>query len=91
LERLIPYSDKHLLQGSIHHIAPGYETEGPHHDHGEKFGYVLSGELELRIADQIFVIRENDSFCFKSNLPYSYRNSSRKPARLLLMNTPPNF
>lgn len=91
LERLIPFSDQHLLQGSIHHIPPGFETDGPLHTEGEKFGYVLLGEIELRVGDQIFVVREGDSFCFRSKWQHSYRNRSGDVARVLWLNTPPNF
>ncbi len=91
LERLIPYSDGHLLQGNIHHIKPGGGSEGDLEHEGEEFGYVLDGELELSVAGRIYALRAGDSFCFRSEHPHSYRNSGTEPTRVLWLNTPPSF
>lgn len=91
LERLIPYSDGHLLQGNIHHIEPGGGSEGDLEHQGEEFGYVLEGEIELFVAGQKYHVRAGDSFCFRSEHPHSYRNPGRGVARVLWLNTPPTF
>lgn len=91
LERLIPYAPGHLLQGNIHHIEPGGGSEGDLVHEGEDFGYVLEGEIELRVGGRPYQLREGDSFCFRSSLPHAYRNSGSRRARILWLNTPPTF
>ncbi|HWE78635.1 MAG TPA: XRE family transcriptional regulator [Pseudolabrys sp.] len=90
LERLIPYSREHLLQGNIHRIAPGGGSEAIAHA-GEEIGYVLEGEIELVIDGQRFRAGKGDSFHFRSELPHAYRNIGTKTARVLWISTPPTF
>lgn len=90
LERLIPYSREHLLQGNIHRIAPGGGSEAIVHA-GEEIGYVLEGEIELVVGGQRFRAGKGDSFHFRSELPHAYRNVGTKVARVLWISTPPTF
>jgi transcriptional regulator with XRE-family HTH domain len=90
LERLIPYSREHLLQGNIHRIAPGGGSEAITHA-GEEIGYVLEGEIELVINGKRLCVKAGDSFHFRSELPHSYRNIRSKTARVLWISTPPTF
>lgn len=91
LERLIPYAPGHLLQGNIHHIEPGGGSDGELVHEGEDFGYVLEGEVELLVAGRSYMLRDGDSFCFRSSLPHAYRNRGGSRARILWLNTPPTF
>ena len=90
MERLIPYSREHLLQGNIHRIAPGGGSEAIVHA-GEEIGYVLEGEIELVVDGEKVRVKAGDSFHFRSELPHSYRNASAKTARVLWISTPPTF
>jgi len=90
LERLIPYSREHLLQGNIHCIAPGGGSEAIVHA-GEEIGYVLEGEIELVIDGKKHRAEAGASFHFRSELPHSYRNVGAKTARVLWISTPPTF
>lgn len=90
LERLIPYSREHLLQGNIHRIAPRGGSEAIVHA-GEEIGYVLEGEIELVIDGKRLRAKVGDSFHFRSELPHSYRNVGSRTARVLWISTPPTF
>jgi transcriptional regulator with XRE-family HTH domain len=90
LERLIPYSREHLLQGNIHHIAPGGGSEAIAHV-GEEIGYVLDGEIELVIDGRRLRAVKGDSFHFRSELRHAYRNVGKRIACVLWINTPPTF
>jgi transcriptional regulator with XRE-family HTH domain len=91
LEQLVPCSRGHLLQGSIHVIAPGGCTRGSIAHEGEEVGYVLSGELELTLGEEVFHLEAGDSFIYRSELPHGYRNCGETEARVLWVNTPPSF
>lgn len=90
MERLIPYSREHLLQGNIHMIEPGGGSEAIMHS-GEEIGYVLEGEIELTIDGKKMRAKSGDSFHFRSELPHAYRNVGTKKARVLWISTPPTF
>lgn len=90
MERLIPYSRDHLLQGNIHVIEPGGGSEAIVHS-GEEIGYVLEGEIELIVDGKKMRAKSGDSFHFRSELPHAYRNVGAKKARVLWVSTPPTF
>jgi transcriptional regulator with XRE-family HTH domain len=90
LERLIPYSREHLLQGNIHTIEPDGGSEAIVHS-GEEIGYVLEGEIELVLDGKKYRAKPGDSFHFRSELPHAYRNVGTKVARVLWISTPPTF
>jgi transcriptional regulator with XRE-family HTH domain len=91
LERLVPYSKGHLLQGNIHVIAPGGSSDGDITHDGEEVGYVISGRIALVVDGQVHAISAGDSFCYRSELPHGYRNIGDTEARVLFVNTPPTF
>ena len=91
MERLIPYDDAHLLQGNIHIVEPGGSSEGTIAHEGEEVGFVIEGKLELTVGSQTFTLSAEDSFCFRSSIPHSYRNPGATRARVIFINTPPSF
>jgi transcriptional regulator with XRE-family HTH domain len=91
MERLIVHDPGHLLQGSIHVVAPQGGSEGLITHAGEEVGYVIEGQLELTVGDQTFLLAEDDSFFFRSELPHGYRNPGPGRTRVIFINTPPSF
>ncbi len=91
MERLIAYDPGHLLQGSIHVVAPGGGSDGMITHEGEEVGYVIEGRLELTVGGQSYMLGTDDSFCFRSELPHGYRNPGPGRARVIFINTPPSF
>ena len=91
MESLAPHSPSRLLQANIHVVQPGGSSEGTYTHEGEDLGYVLEGELELIVDDKTYLLREGDSFIFRSEFPHGYKNPSDKVTRVLWVNTPPSF
>jgi transcriptional regulator with XRE-family HTH domain len=91
LEAVIPSASGHLLSGFINHIEPGGGSEGDLEHAGEEFGYVLEGEIELKVGGRRYRLDSGDSFHFRSERPHSYRNLGATTARVLWLNTPPTF
>jgi transcriptional regulator with XRE-family HTH domain len=91
LERLIPYAANRTLEGNIHIIGPGASNGGMIRHQGEEVGYVISGEINLTVADIRHVLSEGDSFFFRSDLPHSYQNTTDRQAVVLWVNSPPTF
>jgi transcriptional regulator with XRE-family HTH domain len=91
LERVIPYSQGHLLQCNIHHIEQDGASAGPIQHAGEEVGYILAGEVELTVGEKQFQLTEGDAFVFNSDLPHSYRNIGTERASIFWVNTPPTF
>jgi len=91
LERLIPYDKARLLQGSIHNLAPGGSGGGLVTHEGEEVAYIIEGQVELIIGEAKYLLNTGDSICYRSEIPHGYKNSSGKPAKFIVVNTPPTF
>lgn len=73
-------------------FAPGATSGGQAYSHsGEEAGIILTGELELTIDGEVFVLKAGDSFGFQSSLPHRYRNISEDPAEVIWAITPPSY
>ncbi|MGI6852107.1 helix-turn-helix domain-containing protein [Mesorhizobium sp. 1B3] len=91
LERLVPYGPGNLLQGYLHTIDVGGETDGTVKHDGEEFMYLLSGSIDLYLGDEIYRLDEGDSCFYRSEVPHGYKNSGSSVAQLIIINTPPTF
>jgi transcriptional regulator with XRE-family HTH domain len=81
------------LQVILSTIEPGGGTgEEPYaHDSDEEVVIVLSGQLELWVADEHHLLEEGDSITYSSRLPHRNVNSSDRQALVLFCLTPPSF
>lgn len=91
LERMIAPMPDLFLQGNLHHLAVGAGSEGEITHYGEEFGYILEGEVSLTVSGRSYVLRQGDSFHFKSDRPHAYRNAGSASAKIIWINTPPTY
>jgi transcriptional regulator with XRE-family HTH domain len=81
------------LQLILSTIEPGGGTgaEPYTHDSDEEVVVVLSGVLDLWVADEHYVLREGDAITFPSRLPHWNMNHGDTPATVLFCLTPPSY
>jgi mannose-6-phosphate isomerase-like protein (cupin superfamily) len=71
---------------------PGGHTEEFTAHNGEEFLLVLSGRIEVTLAEQEPTrLRKGDSVYFDATTPHFIRNPGRVPAHLLAAITPPTW
>ena len=58
---------------------------------GEECGIVLSGRLEVTVAEQVTILTAGDASYFRSDQPHQFRNSGSEPCELITACTPPSF
>jgi transcriptional regulator with XRE-family HTH domain len=58
---------------------------------GEECGIVLTGRLEVTVADQTDVVGAGDAYYFKSDQPHQFRNPGNAPCELITACSPPSF
>jgi transcriptional regulator with XRE-family HTH domain len=75
------------LTGMIVSVEPGGGTAEAYAHAGHEFGFVLSGEIDLSIDGTTYVLKQGDSFAFKSTLLHSFTNNSRVRGEILWVNT----
>lgn len=91
LERVIVPIRGQLLQADIHVLEPKAESLEQIAHVGEEMGYVIEGEFELRLGDEVYRLSAGDSFYFSSDVPHSFRNPGKTQTRVLWTNTPATF
>jgi mannose-6-phosphate isomerase-like protein (cupin superfamily) len=58
---------------------------------GEECGIMLSGRLEVTVADKTEVLRAGDAYYFRSDQPHQFRNPGNEPCELITACSPPSF
>jgi transcriptional regulator with XRE-family HTH domain len=91
LERVVLPKRGGLLQANIHIVWPGEASDGQIEHQGEEVGYVLEGQLELMLGDDVYLIGPGDAFTFSSQVPHGYRNVGDVVAKVLWVNSPATF
>jgi len=85
------------LQGMIEfllvEISPGkaHDPEGMVTHHGEECGYILAGELIIRLGEEELHLHEGDSISFPSSTPHRFANPGDVTSRSIWAMTPPTF
>lgn len=91
LERVISHAPENALQCNIHILEPDGASDGQISHHGEEVGYVIEGQVELKLDGEIHVLGPGDTFHFRSDRDHGYRNVGGSRARIFWVNTPPTF
>lgn len=89
VEKVIPETEKHLLQCNIYHVDSGASSSGEHQHAGEEAGYLLDGQIELTIDGRAHRLAAGDAFAFRSDQLHSYRNVGVARATIFWVTTPP--
>ena len=71
-------------------IEPGADSEDYSHD-GAEAGYVMAGTLDLWVSGRHFLLKEGDSFSFKSTEVHRCANPGKSATRVLWVITPPHY
>ncbi|MBE9558549.1 MAG: cupin domain-containing protein [Proteobacteria bacterium] len=84
------------LNGQIELLLSRFEPgassgEEPYTHYGEEAGVVMTGQLELWIGGDRFLLSEGDSFNFPSSAPHSYRNPGETESVVIWSITPPSY
>jgi len=88
---LIPNSQKNEMEPIRVDLQPhsSMEEDIPHD--GEEFGYVLNGEIVLKIGNNKSKVKKGQAFYFTSAKPHNIENNSDKVATFIWVSSPPTF
>lgn len=82
-KELLSPRDNNQLRFMILTIPPGAQSADVLTGPGDKAGYMMSGNAELVIGDEVFQVAEGDSFQFPSTIPHHLVNRSEREAKLI--------
>ena len=57
----------------------------------EEGGYILEGEIELTVGEEVHLLAQGDSYYFDNNKPHRFRNISDQHCKIVSATTPANF
>jgi len=88
---IVPNAQKYAMEPIIIDIDPGGESfeDKPHT--GEEFGYVLEGEITLKVGEKTRTVKKGETFYYLTNQPHVMKNQTPRPAKVLWVSTPPMF
>jgi quercetin dioxygenase-like cupin family protein len=72
-------------------LAPGMTVPRHTHTREDEAYYVLRGELEVIVGDEVFNLRAGDTLLAPRNIPHQLRNSGNVENHYLLMFSPSGF
>lgn len=83
---------QHRIEVLLTDLEPGMDHQESWTQHvGEEFGFVLAGSVEYLIGENVYPLDEGDSIYFGTTTPHKVRASGNKPARVIMVLTPPWF
>jgi len=80
-----------IMEPHLFRIAPNASSGDSYAHEGEEFLYVLRGELQISVGQQVHRLKVGDSFYFESSEPHHWVNPGRVETYVLWVNTPPTF
>ena len=72
-------------------LAPGMAVPRHIHTREDEAYYVLSGELEVTVGDEVFVLRSGDTLIAPRDIPHQLRNSGNAENHYLIIFSPSGF
>ena len=88
-EWIIPNAQKNMMEPIRLTLKAGGSTypDTPHE--GEEFGYVLKGEISIKIGTEVYRAKAGESFYYIPDK--THHITSKKGAEILWVSTPPSF
>lgn len=85
IENLIPKLKYLEMEPTLLTLEPMVEYKR-HFEEDEGFGFVVKGNLELKINDETKIIKKGDCFYIFFDNSFSFKNLTKKQAEILLVN-----
>lgn len=79
-----------IMEPAYKIIPVNADSNGWHRHKGEEFGYILKGMLELRVASEVCILEEGESFYFDSKLKHYYKNLGDIDVETIWVVSPPS-
>lgn len=88
---IVPDAQKNQMEPIILELQPGGKSKSYTPFEGECFGYVLEGRVLLHIDEEAHEVKAGDCFYYEADHSHWIENDEFVPAKVLWIETPPNF
>jgi quercetin dioxygenase-like cupin family protein len=79
------------MEAALVTLKPGEKTEPMKPFQGEAFGFVLAGQISLRLGTDKHKASKGHSFYFSGDREHVISNEGERTAEFLWVTTPPTF
>jgi transcriptional regulator with XRE-family HTH domain len=88
---IVPNAQKYEMEPILIELKPGGVAYNDDAHAGEEFGYLLDGEVLLKIGKRRYKIKKGETFYYTANKSHALENPTSKKAVVLWVSTPPMF
>jgi transcriptional regulator with XRE-family HTH domain len=87
----IPEAHRNGMEPVLVTLEPGGRTACTGAHEGEEFGYVLAGQVDLRLGSASHRVRKDEFFYYTADAEHQIVNAGKRQARILWVSCPPSF
>lgn len=91
LNWLVPNAQKNAMEPVHMLLKGGKSTDDDFPHEGEEFGFVLKGEIVLKLGKRKIKVKKGESFYFKANAVHGIENTKEQDAEFIWVSSPPSF
>lgn len=88
---IVPSSQKNEMEPILLELEPSGSSQVYNPHEGEKFGYVLTGSVNVYVGKKRFKVKKGECFYYKTNATNYITNEGKGAARVIWISTPPYF
>ncbi|MFA5467260.1 MAG: cupin domain-containing protein [Candidatus Izemoplasmatales bacterium] len=88
---IVPNAQKYEMEPILIELKPGGTAYNDEPHAGEEFGYVLEGEILIKIGKKKYKVKKGETFYYAANKSHILENPTSKKAVVLWVSTPPMF
>ena len=91
LNWVVPNAQKNVMEPVHMVLHGGAKTDDDFPHEGEEFGYVIKGEIALKLGKRSVTVKKGESFYFTPNTVHSIINKKETDAEFIWVSSPPSF
>lgn len=88
---VVPNTQKNDMEPLVLELKGNSKSDEIEPFEGEEFGYVLKGEIELVFDDEVFKVKEGETFYLCGDKTHYLKNLKKTSAKILWVFNPPVF
>ena len=91
LNWLVPNAQKNIMEPVHMVLSGGAKTDDDFPHEGEEFGYVIKGEISIKLGKRSVKVKKGESFYFTPKTVHCIENKKDTVAEFIWVSSPPSF
>ena len=91
LNWVVPNAQKNVMEPVHMVLHGGAKTDDDFPHEGEEFGFVIKGEIVLKLGKRNITVKKGESFYFTPKTVHSILNKKETDAEFIWVSSPPSF